>query len=383
MLCIPTALALLWANSPWGESYSLFWETPLTVQFASHKLTVSLAHLINDGLMTLFFLLVGLEIKRELLVGELASPRKAALPVFAALGGVVVPALIYGQLNPAGPAARGWGIPMATDIAFAMGTLTLLTAIQKPVPAPIKVFLLAVAIIDDLVAVLVIAIFYTPQLHVPALAGVAGLFAVLVTFNAAGMRRLAPYLLCGLALWGAMLASGLHATLAGVLLAFTLPARDETASADGFHRPSPLTRLEHALPLPVNWMILPLFALANAGVSLRSGSLDATQHSIAWGVLLGLLIGKPVGVTLASLMAVGLNLGQLPGHTHRTQLVGAAVLCGIGFTMSLFVANLAFPNLPPAPSPSLAAAKLGIFAASLLSAVLGGTLMSLKTNKTQ
>jgi NhaA family Na+:H+ antiporter len=356
--------------------------------------------------MVIFFLFVGLEIKRELLLGELASVRRATLPVVGAIGGMVVPALIYAACNFGGPGAAGWGIPMATDIAFAVGVLALA---GRHVPIAVKVFLLAIAIVDDLGAVLVIAIFYTSQISIPAL-GVAGAFlAALVVLNLMRVHNPLPYLLLGVGLWVATLMSGVHATIAGVLLAFTIPAtrqveelsyikyvrqmlgaferdarevpdkitHDQSHAIKAMEEASqavqtPLARVEHALLRPVNFLIVPLFALANAGVDLRDSIGSQVNDPVAWGVLLGLLVGKPVGILLASWIAVASGVAAMPEGATPRQITGVGLLCGIGFTMSLFVANLAFPG----DEAHLTAAKLGILGASLLAGLLGGLLIA-------
>jgi Na+:H+ antiporter, NhaA family len=344
---------------------------------------LSLEHWINDGLMAVFFLLVGLEIKRELVVGELASWRQAALPVVAALGGMIAPALIYASINWGGDAMSGWAIPMATDIAFAVGVLAL---VGKGLSPAIKVLLLAIAIVDDLGAVIVIALFYTAHVSMLAL-GVAALFlAALILLNAVRVRNLLPYLLLGVGLWAAMLASGIHATIAGVLLAFTIPvsvagrmqrtiplleaeesqAHDAAAPASHANE-SPLVRLEHALIRPVSFLILPLFALANAGVDLRGGLGEALSDRVMWGVTLGLLLGKPIGILAASMFAVKCRIASLPTGLTPQRFLGVALLCGIGFTMSLFLTNLAFPN----DEGHRAASKLAIMGASVLAGVIG------------
>ena len=406
ILLLASALAALaWANSPWGQSYHDFWHAKLSVGTARFSHAMSLEHWVNDGLMVVFFLLVGLEIKRELLLGELASVRRASLPVAAAIGGMVVPALMFVGVNAGGPGAAGWGVPMATDIAFAVGVLAL---VGRAVPTSVKVFLLAVAIVDDLGAVLVIALFYTDDISTTAL-GVAGAFlAALVLLNVLGVHRPLPYVLLGVGLWAATLLSGVHATVAGVLLAFTIPAtrrveevpyveyvrerlgefeRDATAVPDRITEDqshalhgieeaceavqTPLARVEHALLRPVVFLIVPLFALANAGVDVRSGGGLPFGSMTMWGVLLGLLVGKPLGVLLAAWIAIKSGVATLPeGGTWR-QVVGVSVLCGIGFTMSLFIGNLAFPG----SADQLAATKVGILAASLLAGLAGGAVL--------
>jgi NhaA family Na+:H+ antiporter len=378
MLMVSALAALVWANSPWRGSYQHVWHAVLSVVVAGYSHAMSLEHWVNDGLMVVFFLLVGLEIKRELIIGELASLRRATLPIAAAIGGMVIPALIYVAFNVGGPGAAGWGVPMATDIAFAVGVLAL---VGRAVPTSVKVFLLAVAIVD------------------------AGLIAL----NFLGVHRPLPYILLGVGLWAATLYSGIHATIAGVLLALTIPAtrqieerpyvdyarkmlewfeRDATAvpdriTADQSHAikameeasqavQTPLALVEHALLIPVNFLIIPLFALANAGVDLRSGGTAVFSSSIMWGVLLGLLVGKPVGVLLASWAAVKAGMASLPEEGTVRQIVGVAFLCGIGFTMSLFVANLAFPG----QADHLAASKVGILTASVVSGVVGGMIIA-------
>ncbi len=411
ILLIAAVIALVWANSPWGDSYGHFWHTKLAITAGGIGHSMSLEHWVNDGLMVVFFLLVGLEIKRELLLGELASFRRATLPVAAAIGGMVVPALIFAAINFRGPGAHGWGIPMATDIAFAVGVLALA---GRRVPIGVKVFLLAIAIVDDLGAVLVIAIFYTSQISATAL-GIAGVFLVaLVVLNLLRVHRPLPYLVLGVGLWAATLMSGVHATVAGVLLAFTIPAtrqleersyldyvrrllRDFERDADGVPDKitnnqshaikameeasqavqTPLARVEHALLRPVSFLIVPLFALANAGVDVRSGVGAAFHDPVTWGVMLGLLVGKPIGILLASWLAVASGAASLPAGASKRQIAGVSLLCGIGFTMSLFVANLAYPG----DIAHLTAAKVGILGASVVAGVLGGLLIAMSAPK--
>jgi len=399
-------VALVWANSPWGDSYQHFWHAELSVAFAGRALEMSLEHWVNDGLMVIFFLLVGLEIKREVLIGELASLRRAVLPMAAAIGGMVVPAAIYFALNRGGPGAPGWGVPMATDIAFAIGVLAL---VGRSVPLAIKVFLLAIAIVDDLGAVLVIAIFYTHTLSTVAL-GVAGAFLVaLIALNILRVHRPLPYMLLGLGLWAATLFSGIHATVAGVLLAFTIPAsrplqegpyvdymrkmlawfeRDVTAvpdliTADQSHAlhameeasqgvQAPLGRVEHVLVRPVAFFIVPIFALANAGVDLRGGGMSAIGSPISWGVFIGLVAGKPLGILLMSWLVLVTRVATMPEGATVRHIIGVSLLCGIGFTMSLFVANLAFPLQPE----HLVACKVGILLASVVAGLAGGVILA-------
>lgn len=373
VLLIAAVVALAWSNSPWGDSYGHFWHARVSLGFGPAVHAMSLEHWVNDGLMVVFFLLVGLEIKRELLLGELATVRRAALPVAAALGGMIVPALVYAAFNSTGPGSAGWGIPMATDIAFAVGVLAL---VGRGVPTSVKVFLLAIAIVDDLGAILVIAVFYTGAVSLTALAVGGGFLGALVLLNVCRVHRPLPYVVLGFGLWAATLTSGIHATIAGVLLAFTIPAKRRVDVGPQAEQ-SLLVRGEHALLRPVNFLIVPLFALANAGVDLRGGLGDGLTDRVTWGVFLGLLVGKPVGILLASWLATSTGLAALPAGATRQQVVGIAVLCGIGFTMSLFVANLAFPG----DAAHLADSKVGILAASLASGLAGACLMTLSRRR--
>jgi NhaA family Na+:H+ antiporter len=314
--------------------------------------------------MAVFFLLVGLEIKREILHGELGSIRQAILPVGAAAGGMVAPAVIYALLNLDGPGARGWGIPMATDIAFALGALALL---GKRVPSSLRVFLTAVAIADDLGAVAVIAMFYTTDLSAAALA-VAGLFiAALLAVARIGINRPLPYLLLGIGLWVAILKSGVHATVAGVLLAFTIPAVGRPRGPrHGADEAPLLDRLEHALEPWVAFLIMPIFALANAGVRLSANLEASLTDPIALGVVLGLMVGKQLGIAGSCWALIRSGLGSMPSKATWRQLYGVSLLCGIGFTMSLFIATLAFED-----AETLMPAKIGVLVGSLLSGVIG------------
>jgi Na+:H+ antiporter, NhaA family len=361
-----TVVAVAWANSPWSGSYFHLWHADPTFGYAGSLLSKPLHFWINDGLMALFFLLVGLEIKRETLVGELASFRKAALPIAAALGGMIVPAVLYFLFNRGGPGASGWGIPMATDIAFALGVLALL---GNRAPTSLKVFLAALAIADDIGAVLVIAFFYTAQISWISL-GVGGLFFVaLIAANRAGARHPLIYIVLGLGLWFAFLQSGIHATVAGVLLAITIPARQRVSSANA---ESPMLRFEHAL-MPWNkYVIMPVFALANAGVVLGVGAARSLADPISLGVICGLVLGKPIGIVLFSWLATQSRVAAMLDGISWRQIAGVGLLGGIGFTMSLFIANLAFGN-----TPALEMAKVGILAASVLSGI-AGTVVLLK-----
>lgn len=359
LLIATTVVALVWANSPWHHAYETLREFPIAVGLGACRLAHPLEWWVNDGLMVLFFVTVGLEIKREILGGELSTARKAALPIVAAAGGMVVPALIYTAFNVGTEAIKGWGVPMATDIAFALGVLALL---GSRAPASLKVFLAALAIADDLGAVLVIALFYTDTLRAAGLAAMGIVVALLLRANRLGIRALPVYGLAGLTLWAATLYSGVHPTIAGVLLAFTIPAHTHR---DGPSE-SPLLRMEHLLLPWVTRLILPLFALVNAGLALDSGAARALASPVALGVGLGLLIGKPIGVLGASWLAIRAGFGQMPSGATWRHLLGVSCLAGIGFTMALFVDQLAFGH-----GPNLEHAKLGILLASLLAGIAG------------
>ena len=354
VLMASAVVALVLANSPAGPAYEALLHAPLG--------PLSLGHWINDGLMAMFFLLVGLEIKREVLDGQLSTWPRRILPGIAAAGGMAVPAVIYLWFNR-GPTAAGWAIPAATDIAFALGVIALL---GKRVPASLRVFLAALAIIDDLGAVAIIALFYTANLSLPALAGAGATIAVLVAMNRFGVQRLTPYLIIGLLLWVLVLRSGIHATLAGVMLAFTIPMQCTPSRSDG-GATSPLHRLEHALHVPVGFLIVPIFGLANAGVSVLGLPAGALVAPVTQGVGLGLLLGKVVGVFGFASLAIRLGIADMPAHAGRFQLLGVALLCGIGFTMSIFITLLAFPSSAILQSE----AKLGVLAGSLAAGLLG------------
>ena len=351
-------LALVLANSPVGPSYD-------TILHA-YVGPLSIGHWINDALMAVFFLLVGLEIKREMLDGQLSTWPRRVLPGIAAAGGMMVPALVYLALNR-GPTAAGWAIPAATDIAFALGVIALL---GTRVPASLRVFLAALAIIDDLGAVVIIALFYTAKLSIPDLAGAVAATGVLIGLNRLGVRRLTPYLLVGAILWILVFRSGIHATLAGVIVALAIPMRCTPGRPDG-DADSPLHTLEHALHLPVGFIVVPIFGLANAGVPVLTLPAEALVAPVTLGVSLGLLLGKVTGVFGFSMLAVRLGLADMPAHAGKRQLLGVALLCGIGFTMSIFITLLAFPT-----SPILQAeAKVGVLAGSFVSGLLGYTLL--------
>jgi NhaA family Na+:H+ antiporter len=354
VLMAAAVAALIIANSPLRAAYEAL--------FHAYIGPLSLGHWINDGLMAVFFLLVGLEIKREMLDGQLSTWPRRVLPGIAAAGGMIAPALIYLAFNR-GATAAGWAIPAATDIAFALGVIALL---GKRVPASLRVFLAALAIIDDLGAVAIIALFYTAELSLFALAGVVVAIGVLVALNRAGVRRLSPYLAVGLVLWVLVLLSGVHATLAGVMLALTIPM-ERTPSRSDADCHSPLHRLEHALHLPVAFVILPIFGLANAAVPVFGLPAGAFVAPVTLGVAFGLLLGKVVGVFGFASLAVGLGLADMPARSTNLQLLGVALLCGIGFTMSIFITLLAFPGNPLLQSE----AKIGVLAGSLMSGLLG------------
>jgi NhaA family Na+:H+ antiporter len=351
VLVMCTILSLAIANSAAGGAYLDIWH--------AERAGLSVEHWINDGLMAVFFLLIGLELERELYVGELSDFRNALLPIVAATGGVVVPALIHFALNAGTPTQSGMGIPMATDIAFALGALAIL---GTRVPASLKVFLVALAVMDDLVAVIVIAVFYTSELSLGYLLGAAGVLAVLVVLNRMRVMSLVPYLIGGVTLWYMMYRSGVHATLAGVLLAFAVPFRGRIGAED-----SPSRGLEHVLHRPVAFGVLPLFALANTGIVIGGGALDDLLTSNSLGILGGLFIGKPLGITLACVLGVAAGVCRLPGDLTWRHIVGAGMLGGIGFTMSIFITNLAFAGQAEVINSS----KLAILLASLLAGLAG------------
>jgi len=360
-LMFAAALAFVWANSPWADAYGSLLATPVAVEVGAAGLHKPLLLWINDGLMALFFLMVGLEVKREIVQGELSSVRKAALPVAAALGGMVVPALLYALINLGGPGQAGWAIPMATDIAFALGVLALL---GDRVPTSLKVFLAALAVADDIGAVAVIALFYTSKLSLTALLIAAGLGGLLLVLNRLKVQNLGLYLLVGAALWVAVLKSGVHATIAGVILAMAIPLH---GVEDDDH--SPLVHLEHTLHPWVSWLVLPVFALANAGVTVLGAEIELL-HPVALGTAAGLVLGKSLGIPVFSWFAVRSGLGQLPEGASWGHVIGVGLLGGIGFTMSIFVAGLAFTD--PA---LLDTAKLGILGSSLLAGVIGAAVL--------
>ena len=403
LLMICTVLALAWANSPWFHSYHDLWHSHIVVNLGNLlNLDYSLHYWINDGLMAIFFFTVGLEIKRELLVGELSSMQKASLPIAGAIGGMVAPALLYAIFNAGGKGVNGWGIPMATDIAFVVGIMALL---GPRIPLTLKIFVLALAIADDIGAVLVIAIFYTAEILITALIIAGVVLVLLVVLNKLGTKSLIPYTVLGIILWLAFLKSGVHATIAGVLLAFTIPASSRYNTqkfsdkvknlinkfdSTGDHGQNvlsnqerqtdvmaieescqkvltPLQRFEHGLHPWVAFFIIPVFALANAGVTLAGLDILAALFSpVSLGIIIGLFIGKQFGIFAFSFVAVKLKLASLPEGVNWKNLYGAGILAGIGFTMSLFIAGLAFND--PA---LLDLSKIGILTGSLLSGILG------------
>lgn len=401
LLLVMTAVALIWANSPWADAYFELWQKSFAVSLAGYSLQKPVLLWINDGLMTIFFFLVGLEIKREILVGELSEPRQAILPLVGAAGGMLVPAALYLAVNRAGAGEAGWGVPMATDIAFALGILSLL---GERVPVGLKVLLTAVAIVDDIGAVLVIAFFYSAGVSWLSLGGALITLGILLLFNLADVRRPLPYLLFGIILWFFVLKSGIHPTIAGVALAMMVPARAQTNSrefltrgrslleefeqagelqqgdftpqehlslAQGLHSAcqkveTPLQRFEHTLLPWVNFLIMPLFAFSNAGVSIGDGLGRVLSSPVAWGTFIGLLLGKQLGVMIMCATAVLLMGARLPDKVTWAQLYGACWLAGVGFTMALFIAGLAFDR-----SPLLDQAKLGVLGASLISGLTG------------
>ncbi|WP_434928558.1 Na+/H+ antiporter NhaA [Shewanella sp. HL-SH5] len=359
ILMISVALAMILANSPLSGFYEGFLNTGVQVRVGSLDINKPLLLWINDGLMALFFLLIGLEVKRELLEGALSTVAKASLPTFGAIGGMVFPALFYLMFNYSDPATQvGWAIPAATDIAFALGIMALL---GSRVPVSLKVFLLALAIIDDLGVIVIIALFYSTDLSMLSLIIAAIAIVLMIVLNRKGVTSLAPYGLLGFILWVAVLKSGVHATLAGVIIAFCIPLR----AKDGT---SPSEHLEHGLHPWSTFLILPVFAFANAGLSLANMTLGSFAEPITIGIILGLVLGKPIGVLLFSYLAVKLKWAELPPGIGWRQIAPVAAMCGVGFTMSVFIASLAFENSPTAFGDF---ARLGILTGSLLAALIG------------
>jgi NhaA family Na+:H+ antiporter len=361
LLVVMAAIAMALQNSPLAPWYAAFIDTPVVISVGGFAIAKPLLLWINDGLMAVFFFLVGLELKREVLEGELATPAQAALPALGALGGMLVPALIYAVINRHDPVTlQGWAIPAATDIAFALGVLSLL---GQRVPAPLRLFLVTLAVLDDLGAIVVIAIFYTAQLSMASLAVAGTALVVLIALNVRGVTNVAVYLLIGLVMWASVLKSGVHATLAGVVLALVIPMRDPRDQAY-----SPVESLEHDLRTPVSFVILPLFAFANAGVSFAGMNLGSLLAPVPLGIAAGLFAGKQLGVFGAAWLGIRLGLARLPAGTTWAQLYATSILCGIGFTMSLFIGTLAFEHSGQEYASQV---RLGIVVGSLVSAVIG------------
>ncbi len=399
LLIVTTVIALLWANSGWGSSYTSVWETNFSIGLGTWSLSKDLILWINDGLMCIFFFLVGLEIKREVLAGQLSTMRQAALPFFAAIGGMVIPALAFVMIMRGEPGAEGWGIPMATDIAFSLGILSLL---GKRVPVAMKIFLTAFAIVDDIGAVLVIALFYTGGVELNYLLIGLGLFSILIIFNLINLQSSKPYLVVGVVIWYFFLKSGIHPTIAGILAAFTIPMQsrvnasdffgsikdqvskftgisprernllsyDELHAADAIRQKAtrvqpPLQKLEHMLHPVVAYFILPVFALANSGVILDNLG-EALGSLLTVGVAAGLLLGKTLGIGILSWIGIKTGIARLPGELNLHQLIAVGMLGGVGFTMALFIANLAFQD-----QELLNQAKSGILLGSTLAGIGG------------
>lgn len=356
LLIAITAISMIIANSSIGQDYIKIWRSYLDLSFSEIQLKYSIEHWINDGLMVIFFLMVGLEIEREIYVGELSSPKKAGLPIIAALGGMLIPAAIHFLFNAGTPSQKGFGIPMATDIAFALGILSLL---GSKIPLSLKIFLTALAIIDDLGAIIIIALFYTSDLSMAYLLGSFAVFIILLLMNKAKVNRLSPYILLGIVMWYLMLKSGVHATISGVLLAFAIPFRKNGENNISY-------TLQERLHKPVAFIILPLFALANTAILLPDDISSSLTTSNSFGIILGLVIGKPLGIFIFSYAAIKIGFGLLPEDLNWRMIFGAACLAGIGFTMSIFITNLAFREIQ-----SVDASKLSIIIASTISAVLG------------
>ncbi len=391
LLLAGALIALVWANSPWQASYASLWHTDINLNFGRYVLEGDLHHWVNDALMVVFFFVVGLEIKRELVHGKLHDPKTAAMPAIAALGGMVVPALLYFAVNAGGDGSKGWGIPMATDIAFAVGVVTLL---GRGVPASLKLFLLTLAIVDDIGAIIVIGVFYSSGLQFQFLAAAAVLVVAIVLVNRAGVLWLPPYIVLGAALWLVTYASGVHATIAGVVLGLLTPAtnylpatvaRDWAADLEdeptpreleqmtrlAKHAVSPAERLAHVLHPWSSFLIVPIFALANAGVVIKADSFDAPgATAVSLGVILGLVVGKTLGITGAGWLAARAGVARLPEGATWPMMFGISAVAGIGFTVSLFVAELAFEA-----GPLQDASKIGVLAASTIAATFGAIVL--------
>ena len=370
ILLVMTILALIVSNSPLSEEYFDILGKYLSLGIGDFKLKLTVFHWINDALMAIFFLVVGLEIKREFLEGELSRPKQASLPIIAAIGGMLVPALIYVFFNYDTPETlRGWAIPSATDIAFSIGVLSLL---GKRVPLSLKVFLVALAIIDDLGAIVIIAIFYSTDLHLSYLFLMFVAFAILYLFNRNGVKSYIPYIVVGLFMWFFTHESGIHATISGVLLAMTIPHKK-----GGSHRISMLKMIEHSVAPYVSFIIMPIFAFANAGVNLDGVKFYQLLDKVTLGVLVGLFVGKQVGVFLFSIISIKFGWADKPKNCNWISFYAVGILTGIGFTMSLFVGNLAFAN----NNTYMDEVKIGVLLGSLLSTIFGYTLCRLSTKK--
>ncbi len=362
LLLIAAVLALVSANSPVHELYGKLLNIPVEVRIGTLEIAKPLVLWINDGLMAIFFLLIGLELKKELVEGELSRPKNIVLPAIAALGGMICPGIIYAIINWNNPVAlEGWAIPTATDIAFALGILSLF---GKRVPASLKILLVSLAIMDDMGAIIIIAVFYTSGLSVFSLAVASGCLLFLALLNFQNVRKITPYVLIGIILWVAVLKSGVHATLAGVMLAFFIPLKRSNTDNS-----SPLINLEHDLRNSVTFFIMPVFAFFNAGVSLQGLSLNSLLEPVPLGIILGLFFGKQIGVFLFSFIAVKLGIARLPSNINWKQVYGLAFVCGVGFTMSLFIGSLAFEQ--GGSATNLMNDRLGILTGSTLSAIFG------------
>ncbi|OWK74013.1 Na+/H+ antiporter NhaA [Flavobacteriaceae bacterium JJC] len=367
LLIICVAVSLIIANSSAGEAFQRLLDTKIGTEI--FHLNYSLSIWINDGLMAIFFLLVGLEIKREIVEGELSSFKSASLPIVAALGGMLVPALIFFLFNQGTDYVKGWAIPMATDIAFSLAIISML---GKRVPLSLKIFLAALAIVDDLGAIVVIAIFYTDQIHWDYLGLSALMVTILIALNFLKFKKHIFYIIPGVFLWYFMHHSGIHATIAGVLLAFSIPTNVSDTEV------SPLEKLEQKLHLPVNFLIMPLFALANTNITFKDGMVDSLFTNFGYGIILGLFLGKVIGINLFSFVFIKLKISTLPDKSSWNQMIGVGLLAGIGFTMSIFIALLSFKDHPEIQDE----AKFAILAASVISGLAGYTLLRLISKKT-
>ena len=367
VLLLAAVTALAWANSPWSDSYTSFWGYDVTATLGQLSIADNLGHWVNDGLMAIFFFVVGLEVKRELTEGELTDRRAASLPLFAAVGGMVVPALVFFAWNPSGSGSSGWGIPMATDTAFALGVLALLGA---RIPPGLKLFLLTLAVVDDIGAIAVIAVFYSNDVQLEWLAGAALTIAVVVLMQRLGVRYALAYVAPALVLWVCVFQSGVHATIAGVALGLLTPVVDARGRRV-------IDALEHRLHPWTSFVVVPVFVLANAGIVLGGDAVRAAaSSSITWGVATGLVLGKTVGIVAASGVCLALGLSRLPDGSSFRQLAGVAALAGIGFTVSLFIADRSFTTA------ALDEAKIGILAGSVVAGVLGTGVLARRARRT-